>query len=370
MARLTATTKRRLRRATNAWARVKGPAAAMIASCGRLGWTVVSSTELITDQGETLDLLLDSPAAVKLEVARAVKRWRWRNLEVLMPQLKKGGSGVGALMEPIAKPLKSKDNNEAWNPALRGSLRSALTGRQYPQARAYAAGWTLHSKCIFCIHHIVEFGARTGRRTRPVAASTSPSMSTIDQPGRGIEPMPSDQLGQLVEPMPSDRNGQFVEPLQCATPTVETGTISLFAAAAVWSNSARQWFEDGIVVEVHGDEVTVQFNEDRQRKALDFRRHLGTEIRPRAQQRRQLQQRQHLQAVNQPGQVGDPIQLDLPGQLVEPVHPPLCMCVRVCVCAGVCACVCVVVVVGVVVVVVVTIYIHVYLFVIRLLLML
>ena len=113
----------------------------MVASSRRLGWTVISSTELQTDQGDTLDLLLDSPAAVTLEVARAAKRWRWKNCETLMPQLKKGGSGAGALMEPIIKLLKSKDNNEEWNPALRGSLRSAIAGRQYPQARVYTAGW-------------------------------------------------------------------------------------------------------------------------------------------------------------------------------------------------------------------------------------
>ena len=73
---------------------------------------MIDSTEIRTDQGETLDLLRDPPAAVKLEVARAVKRWRWRNLEEQMPQLKKGGSGAGALMEPIVKLLKSKANNE------------------------------------------------------------------------------------------------------------------------------------------------------------------------------------------------------------------------------------------------------------------
>ena len=99
-----------------------------------------------------MDLLLDPPAVVKPEVARAVKRWRWRNVEAKMTQLKKGGgSGAGAPMEPITKLLKSKANNEEWNPALRGSLRSAIAGRQYPQARIYAAGWADHSKCLFCL---------------------------------------------------------------------------------------------------------------------------------------------------------------------------------------------------------------------------
>ena len=53
MERLVAKAKQTLREAKNVWAKVKGPAAAMVASCQRLGWTVVSSTELRTDQGET-----------------------------------------------------------------------------------------------------------------------------------------------------------------------------------------------------------------------------------------------------------------------------------------------------------------------------
>ena len=95
MERLVAKAKQRLRKAKNVWAKVKGPAAAMVASCQRLGWTVVISTELRTDQGETLDLHQDSPAAVKLEVARAVKRWRWRNVEAKMSQLKKEAAEQG-----------------------------------------------------------------------------------------------------------------------------------------------------------------------------------------------------------------------------------------------------------------------------------
>ena len=91
MERLATVAKKKLKKAKNIWAKAKGPAAAMIVSCRRLGWTVISSTEIRTDQGDTLDLLLDSPADVKNEVARAVKRWGWRNLEVLMPQLQKGG---------------------------------------------------------------------------------------------------------------------------------------------------------------------------------------------------------------------------------------------------------------------------------------
>jgi len=41
-----------------------------------------------------------------------------------------------------------------------------LAGRQYPQARVFAAGWASHNKCLFCLHKLVDLGARTVRRTR------------------------------------------------------------------------------------------------------------------------------------------------------------------------------------------------------------
>lgn len=69
-------------------------------------------------------------------------------------------------MEPSTKLLKSKANNEEWNPALRGSLRSAIAGRQYPRARAFAGGWATHSKCLFCVHKLANLGSKTLRRTR------------------------------------------------------------------------------------------------------------------------------------------------------------------------------------------------------------
>ena len=69
-------------------------------------------------------------------------------------------------MEPITKLLKSKANNEDWNPVLMGSLRSAIAGRQYPQARVFAAGWADHNKRLFCLHKIAGAGVATARRTR------------------------------------------------------------------------------------------------------------------------------------------------------------------------------------------------------------
>jgi len=188
MERLVAKAKQKLRKARNPWAKVKGPASAMVASCRRLGWIVVNSTELRTDRGETLQLNLDSPAAAKLEIARVVKRWRWRNVEAKMPQLKKGGSGMGALMEPITKLLKSRATSEDWNPALRGALRSAIAGRQYPQARVFAAGWSVHNKCLFCLHQLATAGSSSIRRTRVHGKSKPHVVISDDVPVPGETP--------------------------------------------------------------------------------------------------------------------------------------------------------------------------------------
>ena len=68
-------------------------------------------------------------------------------------------------MGPIWQLLKSRQNDENWNPSLRGGLRSVLANRQYPQVRAFAAGWATHNKCFFCFHQLADLGARTVRRT-------------------------------------------------------------------------------------------------------------------------------------------------------------------------------------------------------------
>ena len=81
-------------------------------------------------------------------------------------------------MEPITKLLKSKANNEDWNPALRGSLRSAIAGRQYPQARVFAAGWSVHNKCLLCLHQLAMAGSTSSRRTR-IKGKTKPPHHVI-----------------------------------------------------------------------------------------------------------------------------------------------------------------------------------------------
>ena len=81
----------------------------------------------------------------------AVRRWRWKQVAEQHPTLPAEGANFG----PIAKLLKSKRDDDVWNPALRGALTSLVVGRQYTQYRCFQAGWTLHSRCILCLHNVV-----------------------------------------------------------------------------------------------------------------------------------------------------------------------------------------------------------------------
>jgi hypothetical protein len=97
--RLLVAARSKLCRATRPWPRVTGPASAMVAAAMRLGWSVTSATELITDLGETLKLHISSPGAVSVVMQRAVRRWQWRNVTRVQPALH--ASTAGALFKPI-----------------------------------------------------------------------------------------------------------------------------------------------------------------------------------------------------------------------------------------------------------------------------
>ena len=161
MMALAAQAKLQLIRAKRIWATVTGPGAAMVASCARLKWTVVNAMRLKTDTGIILDLTLDPPAVVEQQVRLAVVRWRWRNVEAVIPELAANGSGRGAMMQPIWTLLKSRREDMEWNASLRSGLASLLAGRQFPQTRCFAAGWVTHNKCTACLQAIVE-KAETG----------------------------------------------------------------------------------------------------------------------------------------------------------------------------------------------------------------
>ena len=117
-----------------------GPAA-LVGTAERLGWKVHDASTLSTDKGRTLSLDDDPPIVLARQANDAVRRWRWKQIAEQHPALPSEGANFG----PILKLLRSKRNDELWNPALRGALTSLVVGRQYTQYRCFQAGWTLHS---------------------------------------------------------------------------------------------------------------------------------------------------------------------------------------------------------------------------------
>ena len=59
--------------AANPWSVVYGPAAALVCTAHRLGWTIHHATSLTTDEGRKIDLQADPPIVVKRLVANSVK---------------------------------------------------------------------------------------------------------------------------------------------------------------------------------------------------------------------------------------------------------------------------------------------------------
>ena len=145
-----------LGKAKNVWAKVKGPAAALVATAARIGWQTVNATTLITDRGDVLDLRLDPPKVVAQQVFDAVKRWRWQRIEKKHRRLAEGGTGRGAMMTPVWKLLRSKLQNDTWNSGHRSALRSAIANRQWTQTGCCAAGFVKHGKCLLCLDDIIK----------------------------------------------------------------------------------------------------------------------------------------------------------------------------------------------------------------------
>ena len=152
------------------WAVVKGPAAALVASLARLGWSVIDATLAIDDLGEEVSFTKDPPAAVAKLVSNAVRRWRWRIAGLA------GAGGEGPIWKPIADLMaggKWHDPGEkAWDRIVgvaltrgeRGALKSAMVGGQWPQSRLFSAALADDPLCELCRWHGTEVVGSTLHR--------------------------------------------------------------------------------------------------------------------------------------------------------------------------------------------------------------
>ena len=130
---------------------MRGPAAACYASAMRLGWAFTNAFEVVTDVGQKLHFLRDSPAFVKLRVAEAVERWRAKAIEDKFPSLCSGGRGHGPHLLPILRLLSQGSRDDEWTWQHRGALKSAVSGRQWSQQGLYKAGLVDNKICQLCV---------------------------------------------------------------------------------------------------------------------------------------------------------------------------------------------------------------------------
>ena len=93
--KLVATSIGALSKAKRTWARVRGPAAAFVASAWRLGWKVSEWSHATDDRGQTLEFSRDAPSYVRGVVFQSARRWRWRRIEDKFPGLAAGGGVSG-----------------------------------------------------------------------------------------------------------------------------------------------------------------------------------------------------------------------------------------------------------------------------------
>ncbi len=157
------------------WSTVTGPAAAVVASAHRIGWSIVGGRHIHCDDGEELDLLLDPPVVVVQAARRAVRRWRLQNIGAALPHLVPDSPDVsvsaskpGQLPAPtrefvidyvdvIQNLLRTTSGGrcaafDGWQPEFCGDLRSVISGGQWPQARlASVKTWTDDNRCQLCL---------------------------------------------------------------------------------------------------------------------------------------------------------------------------------------------------------------------------
>ena len=119
------------------WGGVTGPAAAVFLTAQRIGWKFESYRRVLTEDGDTLDFLLDSPAMIKLIVTQAVEKWRNHRIELTFPSLGSANGNFGPHIGPIARLLDPKKVSPQWTAQLQGALRSVVVNRQWPQYRLH-----------------------------------------------------------------------------------------------------------------------------------------------------------------------------------------------------------------------------------------
>ena len=157
-----------------------GPTTAAMLTAGRLGWTFKDARTLVTDDGMTLSLGTDPPAAFRHAIEQAVRRWRVANvidhhystrmlLKPLCPahppetvphmRTQWQRASAAAQLHTHAEDFSSlghgrcyKHGNE-WKSKYASYLLSATANKQWPQARVASTrhpDWNTEVSCQLC----------------------------------------------------------------------------------------------------------------------------------------------------------------------------------------------------------------------------
>ena len=168
---------------SSAWSRVHGPAAALVATCKRIGWRSSDGRTFKDDVGATHDVALDPPTSIAAAAQRSVRRWCLRQVFAELPPAAPVGNAstrqpttdvppsrtlidVSHALKPLYKGGKSvADNYPQWRAKHRADLSSAISGGQWPQARkARLPRWQHGNLCQLCKNHV---GTIAHRRVCP-----------------------------------------------------------------------------------------------------------------------------------------------------------------------------------------------------------
>ena len=163
------------------WQVVTGPAAAVLVTARRVGWSMKSACAFVTHEGKVLDCTIDPPIVIEREAHAAVRRWRLGRLFRAFPHLLPsepdfvhrdargpwpplGANGWGPavpadvldfsdIVHGLAIRRARANQCEDWEPRKHAaSLLSTFVGGQWPQARVAATGsWTDDTRCQLCL---------------------------------------------------------------------------------------------------------------------------------------------------------------------------------------------------------------------------
>ena len=99
---MVARAKVKIAKAKRVWHVVRGPAAALVVTCSRIGWRVNSALLITTHEGRQLDLTLDPPAVIEQHARLALQNWRDNTIRRSLGTSPNPGGGGDLLRADLA----------------------------------------------------------------------------------------------------------------------------------------------------------------------------------------------------------------------------------------------------------------------------